>query len=144
MAATTPTIKSQLFHCGYLTEGGVAIFLMFSIDRQTAESLTKEWIGIEIMGGDPDKQLYRTGVGVVSNLLKNRFSSQILSLTPKAGMLQPVMLFIPFHTSFIWSCLGDLPNFTKSSPFCLGKLLSIYCLFSSQTWMLSMRPTVSS
>lgn len=46
-------------------------------------------------------------VGVVSNLLKNRFSSVADLRSPctlGAGLLQPAIRFIPFHTSFGLFC----------------------------------------
>ena len=60
-----------------------------------------------MVGGVQDPLSELTEVGGVSNLLKNRFSSAANPGSPStliADFLEPVISFIPLHTSFELFC----------------------------------------
>lgn len=60
-------------------------------------------MGAVEVSDDPGSLSEHIMVGVVSNLLKNQFSSEAKSGSPsalRASLLSPVICFIPFHTSF--------------------------------------------
>ncbi len=115
-----------------LREEEVATSLMVLTEGIRRESTAEVRMGAEMMDGDPDTLSEHTEVGVVSNLLKNRFTSVANSrppLTPKTGSLQPVLHFIPFHISFLLFCLIFLCNCPW--PLSVSKFNSFWTALSS-------------
>lgn len=83
---------------GVLREGKVAI------EGRRANSTAEVGMGAEMVRGEPNTLFEHTGAGDVSHLLKNRFSSIAMFGSPgtlDAGLMQPVICFIPLHSSFV-------------------------------------------